>query len=72
MVVCTNELKMAMLSSSERLSLSKFTLLIIDECHNTKKNSPYKNKMKGKPLPQVMGLTASPGAGENPQGEVRR
>ena len=86
MVVCTNgmflnELKMAMLSSSERLSLSNVTLLIIDECHNTKKNSPYamimeeyiKIKMKGdakEPLPQVMGLTASPGAGENPQGKV--
>jgi len=86
MVVCTNgvflnELKMAMLSSSERLSLSNVTLLIIDECHNAKKNSPYamimeeyiKMKMKKTEkdsLPQVVGLTASPGAGENPQGEV--
>ena len=85
MIVCTNgvflnELKMALLSSSERLSLNDITLLIIDECHNTKKNSPYamimeeyiKIKMKGnaKDLPQVIGLTASPGAGENPQGEV--
>lgn len=88
MVVCTNgvflnELRMAMLSSSERLSLSNITLLIIDECHNTKKNSPYamimeeyiKMKMTEgaeKPLPQVIGLTASPGAGENPQGEVHK
>ena len=85
-VVCTNgvflnELTMAMMSSSERLSLSDITLLIIDECHNTKKNSPYarimeeyiKIKLTGSgknPLPQVIGLTASPGAGENPQGEV--
>lgn len=88
MVVCTNgvflnELKMAMLSDSERLSLSDVSLLIIDECHNTKKNSPYatimeeyiKIKMKEDityPLPQVIGLTASPGAGENPQGEVHK
>ena len=74
MVVCTlNELKMAILSSSEWLSLSKFTLLIIDECHNsdnTKKNSPYKNKNERQTSSQVIGLTASPGAGENPQGEV--
>ena len=88
MVVCTNgvflnELRMAMMSSSERLSLSDITLLVIDECHNTKKNSPYamimeeyiKIKLTGNgknPLPQVIGLTASPGAGEKPQGEVHK
>ena len=87
-VVCTNgvfhnELQMATMSSSERLSLSDITLLIIDECHNTKKNSSYarimeeyiKIKLRGNgndPLPQVIGLTASPGAGENPQGEVHK
>ena len=85
MVVCTdgvfvNELKTAPLSSAERLSLNNISLLIIDECHNAKKNSPYamimeqyvkiKIKSQSLRLPQIMGLTASPGAGENPQGEV--
>ena len=88
MVVCTdgvflNELRTSLLSSAERLSLNDITLLIIDECHNAKKNSPYamimeqyvKIKMESgnsQSLPQVMGLTASPGAGENPQGEVEK
>ena len=92
MVVCTdgmffNELKTSLLTSADRLSLSDITLLIIDECHNAKKNSPYamimehyvKIKMSGANsqdiipcLPQIMGLTASPGAGENPQGEVEK
>ena len=88
MVVCTdgvflNELRTSLLSSAERLSLNDITLLIIDECHNAKKNSPYamimeqyvKIKMESgnsRGLPQVMGLTASPGAGENPQGEVEK
>jgi len=89
MIVCTdgmflNELKNSFLSSAERLSLSDISLLIIDECHNTKKNSCYAMIMEqyvrikmntddsqnAKSLPQIMGLTASPGAGENPQGEV--
>lgn len=85
MVVCTdgvflNELKTSELSSAERLSLNDITLLVIDECHNAKKNSSYamimeqyvKLKITGANLPQVMGLTASPGAGENPQGEVEK
>ena len=84
MIVCTagvflNEVNMAPMSSADRLSLPDVTLIIIDECHNAKKNSPYamimeeyiKMKIKGDiTLPQVMGLTASPGAGENPKGEV--
>ena len=89
MIVCTdgmflNELKNSFLSSAERLSLSDISLLIIDQCHNTKKNSCYAMIMEqyvrikmntddsqnAKSLPQIMGLTASPGAGENPQGEV--
>ena len=67
------------LSSSKRVSLNDITLLIFDECHNTKKNNPYavimeryiEIKLKGNGrIPQVVGLTASPGAGENPSGEV--
>jgi len=84
MIVCTagvflNEVNMAPMSSADRLSLPDVTLIIIDECHNAKKNSPYamimeeyiKRKIKGDvALPQIMGLTASPGAGENPKGDT--
>lgn len=52
--------------------LTDITLLIIDECHHTNKESAY-NKVMGRyvekklmgerPLPQILGLTASPGTG---------
>ena len=51
---------------------SAFTLLIIDECHHTHKDGVYnkimehyiKRKIEGETrLPQVLGLTASPGTG---------
>ncbi|KAM5324728.1 interferon-induced helicase C domain-containing protein 1 [Glossophaga mutica] len=63
------------------VQLSDFSLLIIDECHHTKKEAVYNNimrrylkqKLKNKklekenkpvmPLPQILGLTASPGVG---------
>ncbi|XP_045686745.1 interferon-induced helicase C domain-containing protein 1 isoform X3 [Phyllostomus hastatus] len=63
------------------VQLSDFSLLIIDECHHTKKEAVYNNimrrylkqKLKNKklekenkpvmPLPQILGLTASPGIG---------
>uniref|UniRef100_A0A8C6AAM4 Interferon-induced helicase C domain-containing protein 1 n=1 Tax=Marmota marmota marmota TaxID=9994 RepID=A0A8C6AAM4_MARMA len=63
------------------VSLSDFSLIIIDECHHTNKEAVYNNimrrylkqKLKNKrlekenkpviPLPQILGLTASPGVG---------
>ncbi|KAG3287363.1 DExD/H-box helicase 58 [Ictidomys tridecemlineatus] len=55
-------------------SLSVFTLMIFDECHNTNKHHPYNmimfnyldQKLGGSsdPLPQVVGLTASVGVGD--------
>ena len=72
-VVCTagklkDELKRDM------ISLQDFSLMVIDECHNAEKSSNYaqimytylEQKAKGSQLPQVVGLTATPGVGKNP------
>lgn len=49
-----------------------FTLLVVDECHHTHKDTIYNvilsrylelKLQKVQPLPQVLGLTASPGTG---------
>ena len=58
-----------------KVYLSNFSLMIIDECHNVRKNSPQANMMiqylqekkegNTSALPQVVGLTASPGAGDS-------
>ena len=86
MIVCTpgillNEIAMQPLSSQKRMSLADFSLLIVDECHDIKVNSPYytimeiyiRSKLEGSGgLPQVVGLTASPGAGDNPSGEMEK
>ncbi|XP_071090516.1 ATP-dependent RNA helicase DHX58-like isoform X3 [Haliotis cracherodii] len=52
-------------------SLSVFSLIVLDECHHTRKGEPYnklmirylkqKNKKKSIRLPQIVGLTASLG-----------
>ncbi|XP_046542778.1 probable ATP-dependent RNA helicase DHX58 isoform X2 [Haliotis rubra] len=52
-------------------SLSVFSLIVLDECHHTRKGEPYnklmirylkqKSKQKSKRLPQIVGLTASLG-----------
>ena len=63
---------------SESPYTTYITLLIFDECHNARKSNPYAVIMErylkvkvgaiGK-IPQVIGLTASPGAGDNPSGD---
>nr|QGS83880.1 LGP2 [Bostrychus sinensis] len=74
-VICTAQiLYNAMINAEEdrHVELSDITLLIIDECHHTHKDSVYskimrcyvENKLRNQgPLPQVLGLTASPGTG---------
>ncbi|KAM9305680.1 interferon-induced helicase C domain-containing protein 1 [Gastrophryne carolinensis] len=87
-IICTaqileNSLIQAAEDEEEGVSLSDFTLLIIDECHHTAKDAVYNNimlryikqKIRNEKycktgqmeevvhLPQVLGLTASPGVG---------
>lgn len=66
--------------SGARVKLKDLSLLIIDECHHTKKNSPYATVMihylrkkfgkKKYNLPQVIGLTATPGTGDAKIGDL--
>ncbi|KAL2100809.1 hypothetical protein ACEWY4_002570 [Coilia grayii] len=75
MIICTAQILQNALTRTEEekhVELTDFTLLIIDECHHTHKESPYnkimaqyvKMKIKGeRRLPQILGLTASPGTG---------
>ena len=73
-IVCTagklvNEIKASLVAFSD------LGLMVLDECHHTRKNAPHakimekylkeKQKSGTNSLPQVVGLTASPGAGEN-------
>ncbi|XP_056091848.1 probable ATP-dependent RNA helicase DHX58 [Rhinichthys klamathensis goyatoka] len=77
LVICTAQILENALNSTEEekhVDLTDFTLLVIDECHHTQKESVY-NKIMGRyvekkvrkegKLPQVLGLTASPGTGGN-------
>lgn len=59
-------------SQSSPLVLPAFSLLVVDECHHTHKDTVYniilsrylEHKLQRTlPLPQVLGLTASPGTG---------
>ncbi|XP_041634574.1 probable ATP-dependent RNA helicase DHX58 [Cheilinus undulatus] len=74
-VICTAQIlhnAMINMEETKHVELSDITLLIIDECHHTTKEHTYnqimacyvEKKLKGeKPLPQILGLTASPGTG---------
>lgn len=75
LLICTAELLQLALKSSEEdehVELTEFSLIVVDECHHTHKDTIYnailsrylEHKLKkAKPLPQVLGLTASPGTG---------
>nr|XP_057905769.1 probable ATP-dependent RNA helicase DHX58 [Doryrhamphus excisus] len=72
-VICTAQVFHNALVSSEEdkhVELSEISLLILDECQHTRKNMVYNKIMRGylqqkmlgaATLPQVLGLTASPG-----------
>ncbi|XP_068574914.1 ATP-dependent RNA helicase DHX58 [Cebidichthys violaceus] len=74
-VICTAQILYNALTNMEEakhVELSDITLLIIDECHHTHKDSVYNKVMacyvekklkREEPLPQILGLTASPGTG---------
>lgn len=74
-IICTAQILYNALTNKEEakhIELSDITLLIIDECHHTHKESVYnkimrcymEKKLKGqRPIPQILGLTASPGTG---------
>ncbi|ESO90314.1 hypothetical protein LOTGIDRAFT_164234 [Lottia gigantea] len=69
-VVLTPQILDNNLKDGKIKSLSEFSLLILDECHHTRKGEPYNNLMKKylkaknareDGLPQIIGLTASLG-----------
>ncbi|XP_042247911.1 probable ATP-dependent RNA helicase DHX58 [Thunnus maccoyii] len=74
-VICTAQILFNALTDTnetKQVELSDITLLIIDECHHTHKEDVYnkimrfylEKKLKGeRKLPQILGLTASPGTG---------
>ena len=72
-IVCTAG-KLLEAIKAGKVTFDKISLMVIDECHHTKKSSPQANIMiryleqkaeDASMVPQVMGLTASPGAGDN-------
>ncbi|XP_030663986.1 probable ATP-dependent RNA helicase DHX58 isoform X3 [Nomascus leucogenys] len=75
LLICTAELLQMALTSpeeEEHVELTAFSLIVVDECHHTHKDTVYNVIMsqylelkfqRAQPLPQVLGLTASPGTG---------
>ncbi|NXA57872.1 DHX58 helicase, partial [Mohoua ochrocephala] len=75
-IICTAQiLQNALVSTEEDMHVeltADFSLLVVDECHHTHKDAVYnkimlrylQRKLSGEQdLPQVLGLTASPGTG---------
>ncbi|MGH0156588.1 UNVERIFIED_CONTAM: hypothetical protein FKN15_031759 [Acipenser sinensis] len=74
-IICTAQILENALNNTEEekhVELTDFSLLIIDECHHTHKDAVYnkimeryveKKLLREEGLPQVLGLTASPGTG---------
>nr|XP_021324793.1 probable ATP-dependent RNA helicase DHX58 isoform X2 [Danio rerio] len=77
LVICTAQILENALNNMDEdkhVEITDFTLLVIDECHHTNKESVYNKIMwryvekkvrKEGRLPQILGLTASPGTGGN-------
>ncbi|XP_051565549.1 interferon-induced helicase C domain-containing protein 1-like isoform X2 [Myxocyprinus asiaticus] len=86
-IICTaqileNSFAKAKNGDEDGINLSQFSLMVIDECHHTKKGGVYnhimirylkqkhrnqqlvKQQKSPVPIPQILGLTASPGVGE--------
>ncbi|XP_067656527.1 ATP-dependent RNA helicase DHX58-like [Haliotis asinina] len=70
-IVMTPQILENQLKDAKIKSLSVFSLIVLDECHHTRKGEPYnklmirylkqKSKQRSKRLPQIVGLTASLG-----------
>ena len=80
-IVCTAGKLLNELKDDSKVLLDQISLIVVDECHHTRKNANYakvmgcylKEKQSGKgELPQVVGITASPGAGKNPQLDLKK
>ncbi|XP_074653157.1 ATP-dependent RNA helicase DHX58-like isoform X2 [Tubulanus polymorphus] len=77
LVMTAQVLLNAMMESENetRVSIDMFSMFVFDECHHTDKGHPYNEIMclymteklekKSKYLPQIIGLTASPGANKS-------
>ncbi|KAJ3601621.1 hypothetical protein NHX12_032589 [Muraenolepis orangiensis] len=75
LIICTAQIlenALATADEDKRVELGDISLLIIDECHDTHKETVYNKimrryvgmKHRGEArLPQILGLTASPGSG---------
>uniref|UniRef100_A0A8C4Q9J3 RNA helicase n=1 Tax=Eptatretus burgeri TaxID=7764 RepID=A0A8C4Q9J3_EPTBU len=76
-IICTaqilyNAFETSIMDEDEQVLITDFSLIIFDECHHTDKEAVYNKimmhyllvKEEGThPLPQIVGLTASPGTG---------